>query len=441
MKTKLLGHATQFGATPTGADWCLKALHPSDPLVEVRGIPNMESLSTVHMNYQSTYKISPQAGATGTWGFKATVLPNPVQFMEIDVLDSVAPAGVEWNCLNTQISGSTFTARSTNFLAMAERWRMTYMGVTCYQDGPDLANQGSIVACQVPVEGWEYPLATDGTGSILSSAFPVIAYQTSDQPVFEQAQAMPNSYFNRSREGCYMPLRLGSDVTRWRSAKDSYLSCEVIDVGQLGFARLPSTVGNPWPHTNAAHADPYLGADGFYANPTGTTHVGTPIPGMLSSVWGHIIAQNLDVSTSFTFYVRMGLELQVQPSSVLAPQMKLSPPYDAEALETYYRISRELKDAYPADFNDLGKMWDVVSNAAKLVLPWVAKAGPYGAAVATLGGGAVKLGDSIRARKKDSRDLPSAAQVERARNQVATSRALVVYKPPRPSAKKKKAGK
>lgn len=38
-------------------------------------------------------------------------------------------------------------------------------------------------------------------------------------------------------------------------------------------------------------------------------------------------------------------------------------------MATYFRISRELKDGYPADYNDLGKILDVIKGAAKFVLP------------------------------------------------------------------------
>lgn len=69
------------------------------------------------------------------------------------------------------------------------------------------------------------------------------------------------------------------------------------------------------------------------------------------------------------FYYRGGWEYQVAPSTTLVSFAKTSPVYDPQALATYFKISRELKDGYPADYNDLGKILDVIKGAAKTVLP------------------------------------------------------------------------
>jgi hypothetical protein len=137
---------------------------------------------------------------------------------------------------------------------------------------------------------------------------------------------------------------------------------------------------------------------------------------MLNGTFAHICARNLDVTTSFTFYIRMGIEMQVCPGSVLSPQMKLSPPHDQMALDAYFAIARELKDGYPADFNDLGKIWEVISRAGKAVLPFIGATGPLGASVSAVGRAAIGLGDNIAERRKskrNARDKPAAADVER----------------------------
>lgn len=437
LRPLVMSHAETLGTTPTGADWCLKALHPSDPLVEVRGIPDQESGPTVMLNYQSTYRLSPQSGSTGTWRFNASLLPNPVQFMYVDHYDSVTPTGVEHNFHNAQLPGANFDEMSMNFMNQGERWRLAYMSVTCYQDGPDLANQGTIVACQNAVEGWSFPVCWTMDTFETSMAFPVLMYQDSDKPDYTTAQSMPNAYFNRSREGAYVPLKLTGDFTRWRSMRDSTVPSTLTSTGITGVYRVPKAATYPFPHANTTAAGggtvhPTFTCNPLDLTPGGAFHPGSPIPAMLNGNWAHICAENLDVATSFTFYVRCGIEIQVQPGSMLAPQMKLSPPNDELALATYFRVARELKDAYPADFNDLGTMWDVVSRAAKVALPWVAKAGPYGAAAATLGTGIVRMGDSIRESRKQGRDRPPAAAVERARENRAVTRVKVINARPLP---------
>jgi len=100
----------------------------------------------------------------------------------------------------------------------------------------------------------------------------------------------------------------------------------------------------------------------------------------------------------------------------------MSPLYDPVALAAYHRINRELKDAYPVDFNDLGKLWDVIKSAAKVVLPVIGSLGPVGAAVSTVGGSAIAGVEAIRkalapAGSSRGADQPPAAAVERAQAQ------------------------
>jgi hypothetical protein len=154
-----------------------------------------------------------------------------------------------------------------------------------------------------------------------------------------------------------------------------------------------------FPHVNAQTSG-YLG--GVYVGGDATSP-------MLNGTWAHICAKNLAVTTSFTFFVRCGLEMQVSPSSTLAPQLKLSPPYDPVALTTYFQIARELKDGYPSEFNDLGKIWDVISKAARKIIPFVGMipGAKTGAAVANT---IVTAGDQIRANRQAKKESKKAAE-------------------------------
>jgi hypothetical protein len=69
--------------------------------------------------------------------------------------------------------------------------------------------------------------------------------------------------------------------------------------------------------------------------------------------------------------------------------------HDQVALDTYFAIARELKDAYPADYNDLGKIWDAISAASKKALPFLKKV-PGFSIPANLIGGVVTAGDWMR---------------------------------------------
>lgn len=365
----------------------MKALHPSDPLTEVRGIPDKSAVPSVFMNYQSTFSVV--APGSDVWEFKADILPHPISFMCLQKRDTaITWAPTEY--LNTQLDGATHSLKYMNFLTQAQRWRLAYMSVTVYQDAPALSDQGTIVADQSVVA----PIAAhwssfNGTGATEARARTVM-YRTEDFADFDRSQSMPNAYFSRSKEGCYMPLKLTRTCQNWRSQENSVLHASnagyeaasgrlLLAVGPYSGYPPFTTLGNAWSDSLAPDASGQATSD------------------FCNDVWGHISAKNLSPTTSFTFFFRCGYEIQVQPGTPMTPHQKLSPPYDKLALETYFAIAREMKDAYPADHNDLGKIWDAISSIAKTVSPFLGMIPGIGAPLSLAVTGGANLGDGIKA--------------------------------------------
>jgi len=401
--------AGKFGVSSSGADWCVKALHPSDPLTEVRGIPDHSAVPSLLMNYQATHTLRCDPAAAGSWEFDACLLPHVIAPMYFDVRDNIVPLGLETQLMNPQIDGALHVDKYASFIAMAQRWRLAYMSVTVYQDGPDLANQGTIAVSQPPVSPRRIPLSQSmATGSTVIAAPMGVVYTAEDHPSFITSQSMPNAYINRSREGAYVPLKLTETCQDWLSEEDSVCypngsfttnpGCFTLhnsQVDQFPLVSLPST----WVPVNGGFTTPM---QAFVTT------------AMMNGTFAHICARNLSVQTSYTFYVRMGVEMQVSPSSSLAPQLKLSPPYDKLALDTYFSVARELKDGYPADFNDLGKIWDVISRAMRFVEPMLNVGfGPYGPLVAGATRSVRTTGDYIRKSRQANRKNMSATDKQR----------------------------
>lgn len=459
LKSQVTGYGP-LGNTPTGQDWCLKALHPSDPLCEVRGIPDHSAVPSLCMNYQTTYTISPQADWTqDTWEFDMALLPHPIAFGWINTRPTGAPlSGHTYTVLNSQLDGVTHANKAETFASLVERWRLAYCAVSVYQDGADLNNQGTMVVAQVPCEPVQF-VYTGYDLAVRNSlyGYPPVQFWDRDKPDFEASQGMPNAYFGRSKEGAYVPLKLTETCQEWSSARDvvyySYGAEEALpalptnielptvgadaifpfgdgeDAGGALLNGLTIAIGNSIDH-GALGKYPYVS--------------GEPTFDMLNGTMAHISARNLAKSTSYSFFFRVGLEIQVKPNSALAPQMKLSPPYDPVALDSYFAIARELKDGYPVDYNDRGKLWGVIKQAASVALPMLNMAGPYGKAAATLGMGALALGDSIQNRaenlKSGGRDRPPLAAVERAKARRAAKQTAIRVKKTRPrSAPRRKA--
>jgi hypothetical protein len=432
-----------------GTNWCLKALHPSDPITEVRGIPDHDASPTVFLNYQTVAHLSAATGATGVWSFDATLLPHPIQFMYTRVTDSVNAAGVQDCVLNSQLDGPNHPTKFESWRQLARRWRLAYMAVTCYQDGPALSDQGTIVVAQVPQTPKLFSASCFGsinTGE-LSTNVAVLRHQVAqftdvDRPNYDASQAMPNAYFNNSRFGAYVPLKLTETCQDWVSD-----SCNIIPASNFNdtgfeeagddpenvFARKGGILVQPgaglfqnqtYPFTGTTNLVPYgstsLGS--VYIDPTAenSSDMGECTSALCNGLVAHICGTNLSVLTSFSFFIRAGFEMQVQPLSVMSPHQKLSPKYDSLALNSYFSIARELKDAYPADYNDLGKILKVIGDAAVnggRVLSGIPNV--YAQAIGqvmTSGGPMLSaFGDAIHKKDpEERRNTPSLSQITRA---------------------------
>jgi hypothetical protein len=289
--------------------------------------------------------------------------------------------------------------------------------VTIYQDGPDLANQGTIVVSQAPLQPnyytHSYQTVTQPSGPDYGLTRLAWYDDVSQGPNFQRSQAMPNAMMGRSRDGAYIPLKLTETCQDWQSQGN--LICPFVP------AELGTDTYSVWVRIPVVKvpAYPFPVVEPFY-EPAGGGILGQSIPDLMNASVAHISARNLSDQTSFTFYFRMGIEVQLTASSSLTPQLKLSPPFDRVALDTYFAIARELKDGYPADYNDLGRMWDVISQAAKAVIPMLR----YVPAIGPVAQSAVSLGDSIRSRRKNPvRRVPSKPSAQSRANAAVVAQA------------------
>jgi hypothetical protein len=381
-------HNLPLGSTKEGRDWCIKALHPSDPNTDVIGIPDDSVFPSILMNYQSTFSLSASPGATGTWGFNAQAMPHPINFMSSMTSDSITgdnPVVTEF--LNTQLEGSTHYAKYQSWLDQFKRWRLAYFGVTVYQDGPDLANQGTICVCQKPFEPFEVSASSKVHLANAAGSVPICYPDPADQPDYDLIQSMPGAYFNNSKFGAYIPLKLSKLAHTWRSTSDEVMwagSQPVLDY-TTGFQILSVTpsiqgTGGAWPFLSLAPA--YVTA----ADPAFQEGGGDPTSPMCNDFVADICARNLSVATSYSFFFRVGFECMVLPGTVLSSLQKIPPSMDIEALTTYTSVSRLLKDAYPADYNDLAKIWSVIEGALATAAPFLSGIPVYGPFLGALAG-------------------------------------------------------
>lgn len=389
-----------LSSTPDGRSWVIKALHPSDPISNVRGLPDETSCPNVVLSYYNVFRVSAPAAAVNSWGFDMTVTPDVIHQACVIPLDHTGLPATAISFLNTSLTTASPTPTygqlwsAFNNLGI-EAHRLIGFGVSGYQDGPALANQGTISASQFTV----HPLCYGVNGAALSSQYRARMFQNTDLATYESSQHMPNAYFGESKDGVYLPLRLSTDAFEFRN-ESKWMFFQ-------GVGQAPTTLPTAYPPATP----PYPAVQRVWASAGNV--VGDLVNKPLNSIWGGISARNLSTSTSFAFYFRVIIEARVRPISSLASQQTMSPSYDPVALASYFRISRELKDAYPVSYNDLGKLWSVIQSAARFASPIVSLI-PHPVAQA-VGAGLKAVGDI---KREKGRDRPPLAAVTRAQREI-----------------------
>jgi hypothetical protein len=313
------------------------------------------------VNFQQTFVISNPGNVANAWEGELYCVPDPTMPMSHYTREGATGAyAMDPNTTLGATIGAAITSWSTSF----EKWRLAYYGVTVYLDAPALANQGSVVACQYPCIPTIQSLTGPATQvGLATPSHLVVRYQAEDTPSYETIMQMPNSYSGQFKEGLYLPLKLDSNHAQWRTQNDL-----VFD--GTGFAApnannrivpiLPADVGGLYPGTTGIYYDPNTDLFG------GATHYLPAINNL-----GAIAFQGISGQASVRVVVRMGYECMVQPGTAYTSFIKVSPAFDPVAITSYFMISRQLKDAYPAEYNDLGKLWEIIKKAAGYIAPFI----------------------------------------------------------------------
>lgn len=435
LRDVIAAHNLPMGQTDEGKDWCIKALHPSDPTTVVRGIPDRSALPSVFMGYQSTQVIeSPDVNKP--WEADIVLLPSPVCFSAIQSSTTDGVSFNHTNHANVQLAGTTFDQKYSAWKNMAQRWRLAYAAATVYFDAPATANQGTVVVAQYAMRPSLFPPVSvtqvDGDGvpheGLHRYSRMLSTYTEADWARGPVAQSMPSSYFGNARDGAYIPMKLTETCQDWiGEEQDTQMGGLCLNTplpsgpkmdGPAFFGPFYSgdtpPYGNPIDVLKFPYWDPALGttirqignaAIGGLASVEnkslmldagilGTLVAGTTVPYLDPNI-ASVSFRNLDKAARITIFYRYGWELQVQPGSVLTPQQRLSPRHDPVALDAYFAIAREMKDAYPEEYNSFGKIWDVISQVGRTVLPGLFALNPL---VGSAAKAVLAAGDALRKR-------------------------------------------
>jgi len=375
-----------LGNTPAGRDWCIKALHPSDPANQVAGVPDQSAAFSVMANYQQTNNIGSLSGFQGPWSCQIYVFNDPTVHACFYAADSAG--AVAAGCIVNQQWGNTVSAATDAFIAQNEAWRGVYYGCTVQLDCTSLTNQGTVAACQSiakPIDLGHVNYA----GSTPTTYPRVVRFQDADTPEYVQALQMPDCYIGKAVDGVYLPLRLDENHQRWHTISEDYsMDATSTNWTISGRQIVPAlaTMGVSGLYPNLANAY-------FTTVWNGDVHL---LP--CSKFVGTIAFENLHEDAALRLIFRSGYELMVQPGTIQTPFQKPSIEHDPEATDAYFAIRRKMKDAFPASYNDEGKLWSVIKSVAGALSPLVGAIPYIGPGLVMAGKAFGKAVDAKRAR-------------------------------------------
>lgn len=342
-----------LATTPGGKNFALKALHPSEHTIKSARVPGSnvpsvavcwDSVNTVNItNANSVASISQTA--------------NPI----CPVVMSVKDGGTTtfYDFFNTVLTGealvpgpSASQVRSiVGNVTKFEKYRVTSQSVTVELIAPQLADQGTITAAQFAVEPTTVqPTTVSGATSLV--VFPdVWVYRPLPQPGMWLLGT--SAYTSKAREGVYQPLKL--DKFDWVSAYD------VVSMFDDSVGR-----GNFQLNLTDRLEFPYMSNRTAVANQSDLDFIMRPS----SDTVGVIQVAGIAATASLRIRIRQVVELTGTPDSFFAPMFEAPLPPDELSQKMYFEISARMADAYPASYNDLGKLRDIIYKVGKKVLPF-----------------------------------------------------------------------
>lgn len=397
--------------TPQGSDWLKKALSPSHPTIKIKGVPDLYSGATAFIEHKVRYRLSIPAAikdTATTWGFSLTHGANPIAPLCVLYTDQTGPAEGPLSLYNSLAgAGESAMLRIASWNARVERHRLVYGSVTLNLDAPATASQGSWMAANVPAE----PEMRSVSGVITTAqAAQTVKSAGSSASLgalaLESAQIVPLCAYYAEEDYVAAASRLrmqpgyGYGVMAPGAETGGCYVIQTLDplgkfVGQRDRCAYLSKQGGVLDDANADGVYPYLtgvdeagvlvgGITSPYQDSTGL-HPGSMGPPLANLTSSQVLVEGLSPEATVIVDLIQGWEVVSVPNGPFMPFVNQSPLVDPVAIEAYQVIRRQLKDAYPAAYNDWDKLFSVIRKIASVVLPAIGMMGPVGSAVAAAG--------------------------------------------------------
>lgn len=402
-----------LATTPGGTNFAMKALHPSEHTIKAARLPGGNRLSVaLCSDAVQTFNISNPQTSVLVINSPDIICPCTVHMTEAD-----AHVGTDvYAFMNSAFGGSVIKNPTNDYyndrlqnslIGKVEAYRITSQSVTVELIAPALSDQGTITSCQREIRPKTMSWVDSSTAETMRMYSDVDWYIL---PNLESSSMVlgTSAYTAKAREGAYQPLKL-TDLS-WKTFNDPSLPVmtkytDMNTYGQQGYAPIKwfSVAASAAPEEKRnpilPHFEDRVGVTSF--------DVLRPSPKPCGYNFGFTRVEGVSANTAVRVRVRQVVEIMAPPSTLYAPLLETALPPDETAIRMYFEVSARMADAYPAAYNDLGKLRDIVKRIAGGVFKYAEPAlsllssvpGPVGT-VAGIGKQVVGAVNTARERRK-----------------------------------------
>jgi hypothetical protein len=406
MRDRIEKKLQRFGVSGPSREWLMRALHPASG-DKSPGLPDPSSAFVLRPDYRIQATILPPPdNPGGSWDCFMWIPPGDVNALYwatgpggTDFSTTAAPAYTQCGVIRLQPSGdhnfamgyydytdaSSHTAYANTPVINSAAFRHQFKSVTVTLIAAAVADQGQVYAAQ-------YSPLIRRNGMVIPNGYPnpggnalVAGYYQTVLPADETALAAtaPQFYMDAAREGVYMPLRLAGPSQPFArtvaevpiSLQTGHMGLFTADYSQFRFGAILTPTTNPdedagstlpWvfraPTVDASAISAGQSLVGYLNCDSGYDNVNSGV-----MIWRGLSGGAGQFTSSLQVKVIAGLEIVPNPAASDRVFAEPPAPYDPKALEAYYELCVDLKDAYPASYNSLDDILNAIGSAASRV--------------------------------------------------------------------------
>lgn len=289
------------------------------------------------------------------------------------------------------------------FMSRRQAYRITALGVTGTHVASALTDEGIITAAQYSVPQAEMMLSRPyaahwkqdaaeceyGAGIVEEFAGQQVVYPSAGAILRFNSKALlyrdgpwqrdsimqaTNSYTGKAKEGFYVPLKLDTDHrmiplnTPFQLGGNTTYYSDIHDCASIttnvSESEGQSTPAEAWPYY-CKMPDDYPSRDSDFQYDAGMI---SGFETAANSV-AHVSVRGLNPKASINLVLRLSVEFLPDTSSPEAAYARPAAPPDAMAIKMYTQLAASLPDAFPADYNDRGKLMNLISRVARTIAP------------------------------------------------------------------------